>query len=257
MGRKTINGICHICGIEGPLTFEHVPPRGAFNDKPVIKSIFENFMTKGPDEEIKGKIQQKGAGAYTLCASCNNDTGAWYGNAFIDWTYQSLILHDKSDGKGSIYYPFHIFPSRVLKQIITMFFSANGEGFAKGNPDLVRFVLNPEHKYVEPKIRIFAYLMTGSRMRQTGITGLGSSDGKFTIMSEIAFPPVGYVMTLNSDPPDPRLVEITHFSRYGYNEFETIFLRFSKLPVHLYLPGDYRNKDEIMKAYEENTKSID
>ncbi|WP_181646106.1 hypothetical protein [Paenibacillus anseongensis] len=74
-------------------------------------------------------------------------------------------------------------------------------------------------------------------------------------MSEIAFPPMGYVMTFNSEPPDSRLVEITHFTRYGYNDFETVFLNFSQLPVHLFMPGDYRTKEEIYKALEENTKS--
>src|SRR3954464_9989506 len=31
-------GQCHICGEVGPLTFEHVPPRGAFNRYAVVRS---------------------------------------------------------------------------------------------------------------------------------------------------------------------------------------------------------------------------
>ena len=30
MGRKRIDGICHICGCHGKLSYEHVPPRAAF-----------------------------------------------------------------------------------------------------------------------------------------------------------------------------------------------------------------------------------
>ncbi|NOR52736.1 MAG: hypothetical protein GQ536_01415 [Candidatus Aminicenantes bacterium] len=64
-------------------------------------------------------------------------------------------------------------------------------------------------------------------------------------MSEINFPPYGYMMTINSDPPDPRIVEITHFSRYGYDEFDTKAMRIPVLPTHLPFPGDYRTKEEI------------
>ena len=38
------------------------------------------------------------------------------------------ILH-WTRGKPSLYYTFHIFPLRIIKQIVCMFFNANGEGF--------------------------------------------------------------------------------------------------------------------------------
>jgi hypothetical protein len=34
MGKRTKNGRCHICGNVGELSFEHVPPEKAFNNKP-------------------------------------------------------------------------------------------------------------------------------------------------------------------------------------------------------------------------------
>lgn len=80
---------------------------------------------------------------------------------------------------------------------------------------------------------------------------------KITIMSEIAFPPVGYLMTIDSEPPDERLTEITHFLRYGFNEFNTVFLNMIKLPIEYYLPGDYRSIDEMTRDYENNLKYID
>ncbi len=36
MSRKRLEGNCHICGRFGPLSYEHVPPRAAFNEHPVI-----------------------------------------------------------------------------------------------------------------------------------------------------------------------------------------------------------------------------
>jgi hypothetical protein len=51
MGKRTRTGKCHICGNTGQLSFEHVPPESAFNDKPIIMKPFEGG---------KGKIQQRG-----------------------------------------------------------------------------------------------------------------------------------------------------------------------------------------------------
>lgn len=69
-------GKCYICGRIGKLSFEHIPPRKAFNERPVIKAQFEELVGLGPDEPITGQIQQRGRGEYTLCPRCNNNTGS-------------------------------------------------------------------------------------------------------------------------------------------------------------------------------------
>src|SRR3712207_733867 len=87
-------GICHICGASGPLTFEHVPPQKAFNNKPVIVLPFDASHL-GPDplaHGAKGRVQQRGLGDYTLCARCNSVTGSWYGGDFVDWCYQGAVI---------------------------------------------------------------------------------------------------------------------------------------------------------------------
>lgn len=55
-------GICHICLEEKKLSFEHFPPESCLNDGKV---------------KIANKISQRGIGDYTLCDSCNNNTGRW------------------------------------------------------------------------------------------------------------------------------------------------------------------------------------
>lgn len=62
-------GSCRLCGVEGRLSFEHVPPRAAFNDRPILLYKFDEILNLGPDKtpSTGGTIQQKGAGAYTLC----------------------------------------------------------------------------------------------------------------------------------------------------------------------------------------------
>jgi hypothetical protein len=168
-------GTCHICGIESDVTFEHVPPRAAFNKRPIVYTKFEElFKLESLDEldRVKGKISQRGAGAYTLCGKCNSDTGAWYGNKFVEWAYQGITILDNTKIAPSLYHVFHLFPLRVLKQIICMFFSANPLNFQGVQSDLVRFVLNKQQKYLRPNVHIYAFLNSSLRSRQSSVSGL-------------------------------------------------------------------------------------
>ncbi len=98
MSKRKVEGNCAICGTYGPLSFEHVPPRKAFNDYPVREILFADAVNVGPDDSLRGRIEQRGSGGYTLCAPCNNNTGAWYGEAFIDWCYQGMDILERAGG---------------------------------------------------------------------------------------------------------------------------------------------------------------
>jgi hypothetical protein len=156
---KNIIGPCCICGAEKKLSFEHVPPRSAFNDHPVfvanIKDMINNW--DGELKSIKGNAHQLGADGYTLCEKCNSTTGAWYGKAYAAWAYQGFCVLMLARGEPTPYYQFRIFPLRVIKQIICMFFSSNGPDFRAVHPDLVKFVLDREARHLKPAIRIYAY----------------------------------------------------------------------------------------------------
>jgi hypothetical protein len=251
--KKKIFGKCHICGNTRELSFEHVPPRAAFNDKRVIRAKFEETIGLGPDEIVKGPIQQRGVGEYTLCVKCNSDTGGWYGGKFVAWCYQAMEILIKSKGKPTLIYLNYLFPLAIIKQIIAMFFSVNVNTFCDANPELVRFVLVKEKKYLSPKYRFFVYYNTTGRFRFSGIVGqiqMINEFGSMTkprIMSEITFPPFGYLMTIDSEPPDNRLIEISHFARHDYNEFRVMTMKFPVLPTHTIYPGDYRTKEEIIE----------
>lgn len=246
--RKRHEGICHICGQYGPLSLEHVPPRAAFNDRRVVVVRFDRAIRLGPDEKIKGPVQQRGMGRHTLCERCNSITGHWYGGRFVDWCYQGMDILIRTQGRPSLFYMNYLFPLAVIKQIVSMFFSVNGERFQEVNQELVHFVLNRDAKYLSPRYRLFVYYNLEGRFRSVGVTGLGgSADGGFSVVSEISYPPFGYLMTLDSEPPDQRLFEVTHFTRYDYEEFAAVELRLPVLPTHLMYPGDYRTREEILQ----------
>ena len=91
MASKVI-GHCRICGTYDKLSFEHVPPRSAFNDEPILFADVERLRAGGhPDDYEKGaREQQKGAGAYTLCDRCNSTTGGWYAPAYMSFAKQGM-----------------------------------------------------------------------------------------------------------------------------------------------------------------------
>lgn len=258
MARRKVRGVCRICGTEGQLTFEHVPPRAAFNDRPVILAKAEAAFDLGPDDPFpRGRIQQRGSGAYTLCGPCNNNTGAWYGNHFAAWCGQGMEIMAYSGGRASLFHLHYVFPLSIIKQILVMFFSVNGEAFHTKHPELVRFVLDRDRKYLPPKYRVFVYFMKAGRPRSTGVAGsYNVRTGKVITLSEFSFPPFGYVLTFGSDPPDERLFEISHFSRYAYGEFVVMDLQLPALPSHMAFPGDYRTKDEIYRDAARNQEDL-
>ncbi|MBK7883614.1 MAG: hypothetical protein IPJ81_07250 [Chitinophagaceae bacterium] len=52
-------------------------------------------------------------------------------------------------------------------------------------------------------------------------------------------------MTIDSDSPDERLVEITDFSKYKYDDLINYSQKFNVLPTHFQFAGDYRAETEI------------
>jgi hypothetical protein len=240
-------GICRICGTEGKLSFEHVPPEAAFNDRPLVMAGMRDLIGRNPDQP-RGRTQQRGAGDYTLCEPCNSRTGHWYGSAYVEWARQALMIVGAARGCATLYYGYRIHPLRVLKQVICMFFSANGVAFARRQPDLVRFVLGPEQRGLHPDIQVFAFLTTGGRARQCGVSALGRFDrGDAVILSEVTFPPFGFVLCLGSPAPDARLIDITFFAKCGYHEARDVFLRLPVLPVYSHYPGDYRSREAVLE----------
>jgi hypothetical protein len=254
-------GICCICGTHGKLSFEHIPPKRAFNDHGVFEADVIKMLAGAwvPGEKPKdGKVKQLGAGRYTLCVRCNNDTGSGYAATYVEVAKQAMFLLWRSRGEMSLAYPYRMFPLRFLKQIVTMFFSACGPGLQEHNPDLVRFVLNRETRILPPKFQFYAYLHhpESSALRQSGLTGVTRGSGNIYVFAEIAFPPFGLIMSVDGDRPiDRRLCNITRLCEYGYRAWDIVYLKMPVLHVTSLLPGDFRTVDEVKRDVAMNEKT--
>jgi hypothetical protein len=250
--RKMQRGKCALCGYVGDLTFEHIPPKKAFNDLRTISLSWDQAMQLGPDAPVKGKFQQGGIGAYTLCSTCNSNTGSWYARSLVEWCYRGMEILEYSRGRAEQFHIRKSFPLRVLKEIMVMFCSVNKE-MTTAQPWLRDFLLNRESRNWTESWRVFIYYNIEGKLRYAGGSGIiDFTTGRATVMSEINYPPFGYVLVMDGDDGlDPRLSEITGFVKYAYYESAMeLFIPLSVLPTHLMYPADYRSREEILRDRE-------
>ena len=239
-------GKCHICGFHGPLSFEHVPPQAAFNSNRLFVSRLDHHLGSGRHIDDFGtgrkKQYQRGLGEYSLCGKCNSDTGAWYGNAYIDWATQAFRYSRYARHAPSLVFPHRIFPLLVFKQIICMFMSINGEEFSRANPLLAPFVLSRARREFPSDLRLYTHYSGDTTIRHSGVTvSMHLNKSNPIAMSEILFPPLGYVLTFGSeDPPDPRLLDITFFHKYSHRDMEDLSLPIQVLSANAWVPGSYQ-----------------
>jgi hypothetical protein len=252
----TVHGICAVCGRRAELTFEHVPPRKALNDRRVEKITGEDWLYGGPKGAKKSRIQQKGSGFQATCARCNNDTGGWYGREFLNWVFRAAeILQCYAgpavmDADAMPHYVTATFagmrPLLFLKQIVYMLIVINGPRFGDHNQHLRRFVLDREVVGLPPDEHFHLALVWGPHARHIGLGGkVDLEAGGAAGLSEIAFAPFSYVLRvgqhLESLPP----CEISSFASYRPEDIVDVELHLLMGFVHLPLPCDYRSSAAI------------
>ena len=266
--KRKVTEPCRICGIVKPLTFEHLPPKAAFNRYPVVAAHLHDLINVHPADYTGKKHPhfQSGFGLHVLCGSCNNNTGSWYAGEFASWVDQSLrILRRAGDAVGDVVEcHFDIYPLRVIKQICAMFLSLNDPGFQSIHEYLSRFVLNKYKIGLHPRIQVSAYLTPGPHLRYSAqklpqhmspdatpdrlesmIDEAGKIMGRREYPTEISFPPLGYAMTFRPEIGEEGRANISHFSLYDYNQKISIPVNLPILPIHTWYYGDYRTQKDI------------
>ena len=102
---KKVEGRCRLCGKIGELSYEHIPPKATFNNQPVkmyygIDVLAKNQKTGEGFVGIPYENQQKGAGGYTLCSTCNNITGGKYNieyQKFVNSLGETILNNDNKN----------------------------------------------------------------------------------------------------------------------------------------------------------------
>src|SRR4051794_38195433 len=141
-----MKGICSICLENRELSYEHVPPKRVFNDRPAVAHTIYGLQEGSKFGKSPTLLKRsQGLGHWTLCESCNGSTGDWYGPAFADWTAQCLRFAERLSGGGNVLLPFHIQPLNVVKQIVVMALAVSGSKTGNNEIDhLRRFALSKQ-----------------------------------------------------------------------------------------------------------------
>jgi len=232
-------GICHLCGDFKELTFEHIPPKSALNDKPIFIKKYEHQYDK--DSLVYGKSirSNNGSGSYCFCKSCNNNTGSWYANDFADFVLQAHSYFETSKSINRLnYIDFNFKPLNVLKQILTMFLGIEHMGILRDDKDIVNFILSKENNYLPEKYQIYIYNTISIHKRMYGIQ-FNNINNNFNTHSEITFYPFGYFLTVESPPPIKLMTNITQFKKFHFNQIENYTLPLLYLKTDKIYLGEY------------------
>jgi hypothetical protein len=231
MTANSQEGKCLLCGKNGKLSFEHVPPRAAFNDKPIYIQTSDHLVNE--DSHFFGKRMKsnKGFGSYTLCESCNTLTGDWYARDFVEFVHQGMEIISKMQPQPFITGIYHIKPLNVLKQILTMFLSADKGGYLQSLSELTSFILNRHSMKLPSALKVFLYSNLSPTKRMMGYSISYHPSLGVQKWSEINFKPFGYLLAEDSNPAHQDMLDISNFSSYEYDEQVTLELRTRYLKI--------------------------
>lgn len=245
-----IKGDCLICKEYKDINFEHVPPKSCGNHNTKYNMVlFKDLLVPFFNKNLPKFPNQGGIGVYAFCKDCNGNFGKWYVRSYSDWYKEAvLVLKIITKTYKPLAYSYKIYPLRIIKEIICMFIAINKESsFFSYKDELCDFVAKKDQTSLPSGVKVWAYYNFGGKPRINSFVNFIKFNGNNSIMSEIAFPPFGFVLTLNCQPPDKRLIDISYFANYEYTKETTLHLDFPVLPTNLKHTGTYLTGHEIRK----------
>jgi hypothetical protein len=146
-------GTCRLCAKDGPLTFEHIPPRSAGNSDPLKGYSLGAAYRQAAGNRERYVSEQKGAGRHSLCAACNTLCSARrYVAEMAKWV---TIFNDAIDaslpglrGRGSDDPAMftlgleNVYPGRLARQMVVQLLAINEPLFGDDHQQLRDFVID-------------------------------------------------------------------------------------------------------------------
>ncbi len=229
-----------MCGWQGLLSDEHVPPRSAFNDHAILE---QRMNTDRP------RKQQGGHRRPVLCVPCNNKTGSWYGGEYVRFVRQCAEYATPAAVNSKVVVPLgNISPLRVLKQALTIMAASCGDGLTQRNLDIRRLILDKDQCHLPPGIHLCCYLKPHrSTGRSTGMTSqLNTLTNELRVSAEFAWWPLGWILSFGPLPPD-LATDVTHWSQYGFADKPLLEVTLPCQWTFTPYPLDFRSPDEVAR----------
>lgn len=219
MARNEVVGICRVCGEEGPLTYEHVPPRAAFNRETAKMYTYDQWLSLDATGRGRYELQQRGSGYYAFCETCNNTRGGtWYIPEYELWVLAAAEvvsqLPDESQPGLVVHMNLHaVRPALFAKQMVMMLLALNGSEFGDAFPELRDYVRERDAVGLPDRHRLFLSLLNVDVARYGGrYEAVNFVTDKSFSVTDLLYPPLAYTLTINEQEPEPREGEITWFT---------------------------------------------
>jgi hypothetical protein len=258
-------GTCRLCGNETDrLSKDHIQPQCAFNEKhrtyvrmesiqslvirkneavtgPAVRGIYYEIQ---PDRPIAGGIYR-----FTQCEACNGLLGGLYDARFGRWCHDAV--RQLKPGEVIVvqreYTQRCVYPLSILKRVIAMFLSINGDRFASCHPELSAFVRERDRRGLPARYRFFAAYNVNDLVSHIPLQCRADVVAcRESWLSQIAHPPFVYVMAIDSPAPDRRLTDITGFSGDGYDDEAGLDVQLRVVPTNSCLAGDFRASGKLL-----------
>lgn len=236
--RGPVVGACAICQKRGPLTVDHVPPKGATRISAVEMTDLINRISADP-KRGRSTLSQNGVKFRSLCATCNNVfLGAGYDKDLIAFTTQvsevlktPIALPHATAIRGR--------PHAILRSMIGHLLGA-GVGMKPTGPfneAMAAYFLDPSKPMPE---ELDCYYWPYPYNDQTlihiaAMTGDLGSGQPPTVFKLIKFYPLAFMLTWENPAPSRWLLEnLCHHRRLGFHDEADLFLRTHPLPHQLW-----------------------
>lgn len=214
MKQNKITGICKLCKEEKPLTYEHIPPRSAFNKTTKFYELNSTEYYQNAKDFSDGKskpnakVNQGGLGNHCLCRSCNGYLDQKYVRdykKFAEIAYAIISKHTYAKC-----YQIDISEINLLnfaKQIIAIFICQNNADFTKNHESLIDFVNNENSNNLPERYKIYMYLNDEGNIRSGNLmfTNIAGTICEFT------FKPFGFVLSIDNAQ---QILELSHIQPY-------------------------------------------
>lgn len=155
-GKRSKVGICNICKQSASLSWDHVPPKGGIDLKPVEQVTILQRLTGNPEEQ-KSRISQNGVKYRTLCNHCNNRLGTSYDPVLNNFALGvGRILKSVVAVPPIIHYKTQ--PAKLIRSILGHLLAAKGVIDDVTVDRTIREFLSDDLNQLPEEIKIFYWI---------------------------------------------------------------------------------------------------
>jgi hypothetical protein len=219
------SGICNICQIDGPLTWDHVPPRTGGNSTEV--EVEQAFQRLNKDQDARSYISQNGLKYRTICKTCNSLLGDKY-----DPTINNLNIGLARFINTHLHLPsvisYSTKPITLMKGLLGHLLASKIDTIGTPLDILTRSLLFKDDAQIPEDIHIFYWIYPYNQtviVHDIAMPKLRGTISDITIFSAIKFFPIAYLIT---DIPNYGNLDSLSIYRNNLTDTQKIPVRFTQ-----------------------------